>query len=342
MQSLRVAVIGLGIGRRHIQAYSRLSDVSVVAIAGADREALARVQGEFAIPAAYQDIGEILARPDVDALSICTPDRLHAEQSLAALRAGKHVLCEKPMATSLEDAMKIVEAAAAAQVTFMVGHNYRFIPQFVRLKELVDAGVTGEIFYGESSYVQDLYAMEQLGPDYWRLKDPQDFYLGGAIHNVDMLRWLLGEIVEVHAFSTHVMPFYALDDNYVTNFKFSGGRIGRLLLILGARLKDEFLVDVGVFGSRGSLKAAMQRNEVIQNLADLPGDVPLVEPITPAESFDLEIAHFVDCIRTGRRPLVDAVEGARAVAVCVAAIRSARENRPIHVDYAGLPSFDMV
>ena len=61
----------------------------------------------------------------------------------------------------------------------MVGHNYRFIPQFVRLKELVDGGATGQVFYGESSYVQDLYAMEQLGPDYWRLKDPQDFYLGG-------------------------------------------------------------------------------------------------------------------------------------------------------------------
>jgi predicted dehydrogenase len=218
----------------------------------------------------------------------------------------------------------------------MVGHNYRFIPQFIRLKQLADAGAAGALFYGESSYVQDLYSMEKLGPDYWRLKDPQDFYLGGAIHNVDLLRWLLGEIVEVHAYATHVMPFYRLNDNYVTNFRFSDGQIGRLLLILGARLKDQFLVDVSVYGPQGSLRATMQQNEVIHNLSSLPGDAPVIEPIQPAESFDSEIAHFVDCIRTGRRPLVNALEGARAVAVCLAAIRSAEANMPVRVDYAGL------
>jgi predicted dehydrogenase len=182
--------------------------------------------------------------------------------------------------------------------------------------------------------------MEQLGPDYWRFKDPQDFYLGGAIHNVDLLRWLLGEIVEVHAFAHHVMPFYPLDDNYTTNFRFAGGEIGRLLLLLGARLKEQFLVEAAVFGTHGALKAAMQRNEVVHNRSDLPGDQPFVEPVAAADSFVLEIAHFVDCVRHGKRPLVDAAEGARAVAVCIAAIQSAREQRPIPVDYGDIPVAD--
>lgn len=335
-RTLGAAVVGLGIGRRHIQAYSQLEGVKVVAIASTDGAALDQAQREYAIPHAYRDIGDILAHADVDLVSICTPDRMHAKQALLALRAGKHVLCEKPLATTVEDAATLVSAAAAAGRTFMVGHNYRFIPQFVRLKELADSGAAGPLFYGESSYVQDLYFMEQLGPDYWRLKDPQDFYLGGAIHNVDLLRWLLGEIVEVHSFANHVMPFYALNDNYVTNFRFAGGQIGRLLLILGAQLKDKFWVEASVYGSGGALKAAMQRDEVIQNLAGLPGDAPVVEAIPSADSFALEIAHFVECARTGRRPLVDVVEGARAVAVCEAAIRSARELRPITVDYSGL------
>ncbi len=336
MPKLGAAVVGLGIGRRHIQAYAQLPDVRVVAVAGADRDARHAAQREFDIPFAAADFDAILARPEVDLISICTPDRLHASQCLAALAAGKHVLCEKPLAITLEDAEAIARAANTGP-TCMVGHNYRFIPQFARLKQLVAGGAAGEPFFAESSYVQDLYSMERLGPDYWRLKDPQDFYLGGAIHNVDLLRWLFGEIIEVHAYAHHVMPFYPLADNYTTNFRFANGEIGRLLLLLGARLKDPFTVEAAVFGTHGALKAVMQRNEVVHNLADLPGDEPLVEPVAPADSFSLEIAHFVDCVRTGTRPLVDAVEGARAVAVCIAAIRSAREQRPVTVDYGGIP-----
>jgi predicted dehydrogenase len=165
-QTLGAAVVGLGIGRRHIQAYSQLEGVKVVAIAGTDQAALDQAQREFGIPHAYRDIEDILARPDVDLVSICTPDRMHAEQALRAIRAGKHVLCEKPLATSVEDAGTLVRAATTSGLTFMVGHNYRFIPQFVRLKELADSGAAGPL-YGESSYVQDLY-LEQFGPDYWR------------------------------------------------------------------------------------------------------------------------------------------------------------------------------
>jgi predicted dehydrogenase len=178
--------------------------------------------------------------------------------------------------------------------------------------------------------------MESLGTDYWRLRDPQDFYLGGAIHNVDLLRWIVGEVVEVHSYANHGMPFYPLDDNYVSVFRFDGGRIGRLLLVLGARLKDKFAVDVNVYGQQGALKATMERREVVQNVASLEGEGPVALHVEDADSFALEIAHFVDCVREGARPLVDVVEGATGVAVCLAAIRSAREGRPVTVAYDGI------
>jgi predicted dehydrogenase len=331
-----VAVIGLGIGRRHVQAYRGLTGVKVVAVADADEKALSRARGEFPEVALFTDYRQVLDRDDIHLVSICTPDRLHAEQAVAALAAGKHVLCEKPLATSLEDAARIVRKVQETGLTFMVGHNYRFIPQFVELKHLVAAGAVGDLFYGQSSYIQDLYFMEELGPDYWRLKDPQDFYLGGAVHNVDLLRWVVGEIEEVASYSNHGMPFYPLDDNYVSAFRFSGGRIGQLTLLLGSRLKDKFYVDLSVFGPGGSLKAVMQRDEIVENVAGTGPDAPLVRPIPPADSHALEIAHFVECVRDGKRPLVDVVEGARAIAVCLAAIRSARERRPIAVDYGGI------
>ncbi len=334
MQPLRVAVAGLGIGRRHIRAYQALPGVEVVAIADVDPLALAKVRQEFGIHFASPDYRQVLARDDVDAVSICTPDRFHAGQAIEALEAGKHVLCEKPLATSLADAGRVVRKVRETGLKLAAGHNYRFIPQFARLKELAHAGDLGNLFYGESSYVQDLYSMESLGPGYWRLKDPQDFYLGGAIHNVDLLRWVLGEVEEVHSYSSHVMPFYSLDDNYVSNLRFAGGRIGRLLLLLGARLRDKFYVDLAVYGPQGSLKAVLQRDELIRNCGRPEDALPEVLPIAPADSHALEIAHFVECIRTDSRPLVDEVEGARGIAVCEAAIRSAREGRPVAVDYS--------
>jgi len=333
LSPLRVAVVGLGIGRRHVRAFQSLVGVQVTVLVGTNAEALQKAGQEFGVGVTLTDYRQMLARDDVDLVSICTPDRLHAEQALLALEAGKHVLCEKPMAITLKDARRLVHKVRETGRKFMVVHNYRFIPQFVKVKELVEAGALGPVFLAESCYVQDLYAMEPLGPDYWRFKDPQDFYLGGAVHNVDLLRWILGEIVEVHSFSNHVMPFYPLDENYVSNFRCAEGRMGRLLLVLGSRLKDKFRVELNAYGPEGSLYSTMQRAEVIQNLGRAEGDKPLIIPIEEADSHQRALAHFVHCVREDRQPLTDVIEGAKAVAVCLAGIRSAREGKPVAVDY---------
>jgi predicted dehydrogenase len=338
LDQLHVAVIGLGIGRRHIQAYQSLPGVEVSAVVSANEQTREKARQEFGIRLAFSDYKDVLARNDIDLVSICTPDRLHAEQALFALESGKHVLCEKPLATNLEETALLVQKVKETGLKFMVGHNYRFVPHFSQMKQLVESGVLGDLFYGESSYVQDLYFMEKLGANYWRLKDPQDFYLGGAVHNVDLLRWMIGDIEEVHSYSSRVMPFYSLNDNYISNFWFANGRMGRLLLLLGARLKDKFYVDLSVYGPEGSLKATMQQNELIQNIEKLAGDQPTILPVRAANSHALEIAHFVECVRTDKQPLIDVVEGAKAVAVCMASIRSAQERKPIRVDYSFIES----
>lgn len=336
MTKLRAAVVGLGFGRRHIQAYQTLPDVEVVALVSRNPATRQQVQQEYAISQSFASLGDLLSEASVDIISICTPDRLHAEQTLLALSAGVHVLCEKPLATTVEDAARLVEKAAATGLTLMVGHNFRFMPQFAGVKAKLDAGLLGEPFYGESSYIQDLYAMQDSPPDYWRLRDPQDFLMGGAIHNVDLLRWTMGEVEEVHAYSTHVMPFYPLDDNYVANLRFANGAIGRVLLILGARLKEKFRIDLSLYGPEGSLRATLQREEIAQDLGRLADDQPMLLPTPPANAQSALVAHFVECVRSGQRPMVDAAEGARTVAVCAAVIRSASERRPVKVDYSFL------
>ena len=137
MQELRAAVIGLGFGRRHVQAYQRLPGVRVVALVAQNADRLEQARREYDIPAAYTDDALLYLGEALDLVSICTPDRLHAEQALRALRAGVHVLCEKPIAVRVEEAYALVRAVRETGLLYMAGHNYRFVPQFARLKALV-------------------------------------------------------------------------------------------------------------------------------------------------------------------------------------------------------------
>jgi predicted dehydrogenase len=255
---------------------------------------------------------------------------------MLALDANLHVLCEKPLTTTLADAARLVQRTRRSDRTVMVGHNFRFLPQFSQLQQRVKAGAIGEPFLAESSYIQNLYAIAGRGPAYWRLRDPQDFYLGGAVHNVDLLRWVAGEIVEVHSYAKHIMPFYGLDDNYVSNLRFASGAIGRLALVLGARLKDKFQLDLRVYGAEGALKSSLARSEVEEDADHLAGDKPRLSPVEPADAIALEVAHFVHAIRSGQPPLCDVVEGAKNVGVCLAAIQSAQSGQPVIVDYGFL------
>jgi predicted dehydrogenase len=132
------------------------------------------------------------------------------------------------------------------------------------------------------------------------------------------------------------MPFYTLDDTYVSNLIFEKGCIGRLLLVLGARLKEKFRFELKVYGSEGELAATLGRSEVMQNVDALPGKAPAVLQVEGRDALELELAHWIDCVRRGVQPSVDVVEGAKAVAVCLAAVRSARAGRPVTVDYGFL------
>jgi predicted dehydrogenase len=153
------------------------------------------------------------------------------------------------------------------------------------------------------------------------------------VHNVDLLRWTMGEVEEVQAYARNVMPFYSLPDNYVVNLRFRGGGIGRLLLALGSRLKTKFCAELNLYGSHGIVTASMTRPEVILNREAGPGEATGPIAVPEANSHAVLIADFVAAVRDRRAPMVDGVEGAKAVAVCEAIIAAAREGRPVVVDH---------
>jgi predicted dehydrogenase len=328
---LGLCVVGLGVGRRFLAAARAREDVRPVSVCARRDESVLEAQRAFGVPGGSTDYREAIDRPDVDLVIVASPDRLHFQHAAFALRCGKHVLCEKPVTTDVEDARRLVELAERSGRTFAAGHNYRFIPQFAALRELCARGDLGPLYLGEGAYVQDLWAMGDRGPDYWRLRDPQDMLLGAAIHLVDFLSWCLGPVAEVQAYANHVLPFFPAPENYVATLQFAGGAIGQVVVALGSRRRRKFVVTFRLHGEQGGATAASDA-PLVEVDASAPEGAPAPPasfPVDPADALATELAHVVRCVRNGARPLAGVRDGARAVAACAAAGRSVRERRPV-------------
>src|SRR5439155_22741524 len=171
----------------------------------------------------------------------------------AALRAGKHVVCTKPMVTRVEDALEIVRLVDQTGRKFLVGQTMRFDQQFVAAKQMLDEGVLGEITWAEAHYVHDLRHVLPLTP--WRLTAPQDLMYGGVSHPIDLLRWLFGDVATVHALGRKgkTMPTYPLPDNFLLSLEFENGVIARVLGSYGVVHPPMPMMGLGLYGDKGSL-----------------------------------------------------------------------------------------
>ncbi|MBI4538162.1 MAG: Gfo/Idh/MocA family oxidoreductase [Gemmatimonadetes bacterium] len=274
------------------------------------------------------DLQEVLRRPDIDLISVCTPDHTHADYVVAALEAGKHVLCEKPMCTTLEDCERIIRAADGASTVFLVFQQMRFVPRNVAIKRLIDSGALGEVFYAETGYIHDMrHRVTEFSR--WRL-DPRQFQhpIFGGCHHIDLIRWLAGEIDEAHTLGCHkALPDYPADDTYVTAMRLRSGAVCQVLTTFGPRVPTEFH-PIRIYGTRGSI----HDGTVFLDNGSRVESRPLgAREYRGAPDFRAQISHFVDCVRGRTEPLVAARDGARTVAACWAAIESWRTGRPVAV-----------
>jgi predicted dehydrogenase len=156
MKSIRTAIFGTGfMGRVHLEALRRVESVEAAAIVGRNADAARRLGAGFSIPTIASDYRQILSDPAIDAVHICTPNAQHFPMAKDALRAGKHVLCEKPLATSLEEAKELVSLAGQHHVRNCVCHNLRYYPMVQQMRRMCEAGDLGEILVIQGTYSQD-------------------------------------------------------------------------------------------------------------------------------------------------------------------------------------------
>ena len=199
-EELSVAIVGLRMGEYHLKSVLDFG-AKVSAICDVDERFLNEIGDRYEISAdrRYTDYRLLVNDPEINAVLIVTPDQLHREMAEAFLAAGKHVLCEKPLALTREDICAIIAATKKSNSKFMVGQICHFTPAFIKAKELLDAGVIGELYYVESEYAHDYTDIRGWRTDPEMKRHP---VTGGGCHAVDLIRWLAGrEPIEAFSYS---------------------------------------------------------------------------------------------------------------------------------------------
>ncbi|MEK4372544.1 MULTISPECIES: Gfo/Idh/MocA family protein [Paenibacillus] len=335
MSKIKVAVFGCGAiaERRHIPEYAANENVELVAFADPVVERAEKMAETYG-GKAYSSYEELLANETVDAVSVCTPNYLHAPMAIAAANAGKHVLVEKPMAVSTEEGEQMIEAAKKNGVYLMVGHNQRLMPPHVKAKEILESGKLGKVLNFRTSFGHP-------GPEGWSVDGAESWFfrkeeaIMGAmgdlgVHKSDFIRYLLNdEVSEVAGFiSTLHKEGTKVDDNATCLLRMKSGAIGTLVASWTQyRAGDNSTV---LWCENGVMKiGTVEGDEVIVELTNgtvetyKVGAMATNEKQVPSGVIDA----FVESIVTKTPPAISGEEGLRSLQVILAAFESEKTGQ---------------
>jgi predicted dehydrogenase len=315
----------------------------LVAVMDIDKKAAAAVGEQFGGVPSYTSIEPLLARDDVDVVYIATPANVHAAQALAAIKAGKHALVEKPLAMTAAEARTIAAAAKRKGLTVGTGFMMRHHGAHQKIKQLIDAGVIGKPVMGRA----------QLSCWYPKMKGAwrQDPRLGGGgsfidmgNHCFDVLEMLLGRTVEVHAFMGCLVQKYKSEDTAVVTFRFASGAIGIVDNLFN--VPDESSKNVlEIYGSGGSIRCegtiGQAPSGTVKLVAVKTGGYDAQQQRTVSKervvryrevnTYRAEIEDFTRAIQRGIAPAVPIADGIWNMKVVDAAYQSARTGRTVKV-----------
>ena len=328
-------IIGLSMGIFHLDAVIENGGV-IGAVCDVNEATLKKVGDKYNVPEErrFTDWRELIKLDEIDIIHIVTPDQTHREMSEAALNAGKHVLCEKPIALKREDIAAIVAAAERSDKKFMVGQVMRLNPSKAKLKEIADSGVLGDIYFVESEYAHD-YATILNG---WRADPLRHGVIGGGCHAVDLLRNFAGDPLEVFAYGSHkLLPTVDYDDATVAILKFPNGVMGKVFVSTGC--KRPYTSRTLVYGTKGTVMwDDANPEEIILHTVD-EGGVYLKKPSeiikvsAKHHNISKEYEILLDHIKNDTPVKMSAREGAKTAAVCFAIIESAKSGKPVVPNY---------
>ena len=339
---VRVGLVGLGMmGTTHFKSYQEIAGAEVVAVCDVEGRKLSgdwsKAAGNIDTGAAkqvdlsrlktYGDFAAILADPEIDLIDLCVPTHQHAEMTMQALAAGKHVFCEKPMALASRLAGRMIRAAEKAGRLLAVGHVLRFWPEYLLMKELIDSGRYGRV---RSAYFVRLSPRPQWSWSNWM----QDAGRSGAaaldlhIHDTDTVQWFFGRPAKVAAAGTFEGTGIA---HIVTDYRYEDGP---LVVAEGGwsfPASFPFRMEARILFETAALEYTSLRTPTVTIYDDKTGKVEH-PPVPAVLGYTEELRYFVGCVASGTPPArLAPAESAAAVAIVEAEIKSARSGRAVAV-----------
>jgi len=345
MKTLRVGVIGLGMGRHHIAGYQDHPAAQVAAIADVDEARLSEIGDRFNVPGRYTSAEDMLAKEKLDVVSVATPNKYHMPLSVAAFEAGCHVLCEKPMALNAAEGRQMLAAAEKAGKRLMINFSYRFTEQSMALKQQVDAGVLGEVYFARTVWHRRR-GLPGLGGWFG-----QKALSGGGplidlgVHRLDLALWLMGYPQPVWVLGSTYNPIagaiarqlkaqFDVEDLAVGLVKFANGASLVLEASWAANIKESELMETRLYGTKAGM---VQRNydetykfeaEIYLEQEGAHFDMKLHPPLQPVPT---PAYHFIESIAKGTPHIATGQEGLLVMQILDALYQSAADGGPVKI-----------
>lgn len=338
---LKMAIVGAGIwGENHAKIYNSHPFAQVVAICDQNKGKAEEVAARMGIPQVYSDCGEMFEKSGCDAVAIVTPDFAHADIAICAAQHKKHVLVEKPLATTREDVFRMVEAFENNGIRAMVDLHNRWSPPFNAARQAVEKGELGEVY---SAYMR-LNDVKWVATDMlpWAAKSSILWFLGS--HSLDTLRWFFDDdVARVYSVSREgILKGMGVDtvDEYLTTIEFKKGGIAQMENGWITPNANPCVNDIkfNVLGTKGMISMDVSNHNLIQQYTDHKVTVPDVlvqnSVFGAPKGFAFEsIRGFVDCIISGQEFPVSVRDAANTSLALLAVMESAKTRMPVEVKY---------
>ena len=321
---LKVGLVGTGsVALRHLPAFLNYPDtVKLTAVCDIRREPMEKYAAKAGVTELYDDFGEMLKKADIDAVDIATIHDQHEAQVLAAAAAGKQIFLEKPMAVNLKQCNNMVDTTKKAGVTFMVGHDLRYMPDTRAIKQAIASGELGTVRITRCMLIPNLSMAAGGGyhPGSW-LNDPKraggGLMISGMIHHIDLMRYYVGDIASVTAVNRSVHNT-GTEEYACATLTYENGAVGDVLVI-GAATRSPVGSQYTLYGDDGTIMSTQAKDpfyqfghgliaskkrgntaETFNNFAPLS---PVMDGLPTDDPFVNEILHFAECCRDKKEPL---------------------------------------
>jgi len=315
LKKVGVAVIGVGFwGRNHARVYSEIPEAELIAVCDIDAKKAKEVAEKFGVKA-YKDSRKLLKREDIDAVSICTWTTTHAKETARAIKAGKHVLVEKPIASTVKEAKRLVELAEKEKRILMTGFIERFNPGVERGIKRLRGKAIGEIVSATARRVSQW--PERIG-DVGVVKDY-------AIHDIDLMRHIFNEDPKTVFAKAGKLRHTRFEDYAQIMLTFSQGKTAFIETNWLTPYKVRKLI---LTGSKG----IMTLDYLTQEITIETEKETFIPRFKWEEPLKRELNHFIKCVLKNKKPVVHGLDGLKALIICEAALKSAVKGKSINIE----------